>query len=194
MSSSPLCSASPSNIGSCEILVMSSPVWFSGAAATDSTSVRVSDILSIVVELMIVFLPDDGFDDDYTGNNKRFVYSVYGIVRLGRNQTQMNSMNFLPLRIAYPNCRHRLDPYPLRTICAPWLWALSDAVYFAVRTVYLCRSCWSLRRISPNVYGMLHVPPNHHSLNRPRCHGGLRLMEIDKNNYGKRTSKWVAVL
>lgn len=29
----------------------------------DSTSVRGSDILSIVVELMIV-LPDDGFDDD----------------------------------------------------------------------------------------------------------------------------------
>lgn len=51
-------------MGSCEILVGTVPDIFDGTATIDSTSVRASDMLSIVVELMIVFLPDDGFDDD----------------------------------------------------------------------------------------------------------------------------------
>lgn len=56
-------------MGSCEMLVDAVATLFVFAceifcgADIDSTSVRVSDILSMVVELMTVF-PDDGFDDD----------------------------------------------------------------------------------------------------------------------------------
>lgn len=56
-------------MGSCEMLVDAVATLFVIAceifcgADIDSTSVRVSDILSMVVELMTVF-PDDGFDDD----------------------------------------------------------------------------------------------------------------------------------
>lgn len=51
-------------MGSCEMLVITVADIFDGAAAIDSTSVRASDMLSIVVELIMVVLPDDGFDDD----------------------------------------------------------------------------------------------------------------------------------
>lgn len=69
------CAAAPVSdsfwkIGSCEMLVDAVATLFVFAcemwcgAEIDSTSVRVSDILSMVVEWMTVF-PDDGFDDDY---------------------------------------------------------------------------------------------------------------------------------
>lgn len=51
-------------MGSCEMLVATVADIFDGGATIDSTSVRASDMLSIVVELIMVFLPDDGFDDD----------------------------------------------------------------------------------------------------------------------------------
>lgn len=51
-------------MGSCEILVATVVDVFDGGATIDSTSVRASDMLSMVVELMMVVLPDDGFDDD----------------------------------------------------------------------------------------------------------------------------------